>query len=58
MGLNTNEESNKDHRSFAIVMRGRPDDFLLLCKQAKASGLFVVYTRTSHMKLEVREVPF
>jgi hypothetical protein len=58
MGLNTNEELKKDHRSFAVIMRGHPDDFALLCKQAKGAGLFIVYTKTSHMKLEVTEVPF
>jgi hypothetical protein len=58
MGLQLNEEMKKDHRSFAIVMRGHPDDFILLCEQAKAAGLFIVFTKTSYMKLDVREVPF
>ena len=56
--MQTNEELKKDHRSFAVIMRGHPDDFVMLCNQAKAAGLFIVYTKTSHMKLEVREVPF
>ena len=56
--MQSSEEMKKDHRSFAVVMRGHPDDFALLCKQAKGVGLFIVYTKTSHMKLEVREVPF
>jgi hypothetical protein len=48
----------KDHRSFAIIMRGHPDDFALLCNQAKSAGLYIVFTKTSHMKLLVEEVPF
>jgi len=53
-----NDELKKDHRSFAIIMRGHPDDFALLCKQAKGAGLFIVFTKTSHMKLLIEEVPF
>jgi hypothetical protein len=53
-----NDELKKDHRSFAIIMRGHPDDCALLCKQAKGAGLFIVFTKTSHMKLLIEEVPF
>lgn len=56
--MNINEELNKDHRSFAIVMRGGPQDFVELLNLAKASGLFVVYSKSSHQKLIVQEVPF
>lgn len=52
------DELKKDTRSFALVIRGHPDDFALLCKQAKAAGLFIVYSKTSYLKLIVSEVPF
>jgi len=56
--MQISEEMKKDHRSFAIIMRGHPDDFALLCKQAKGAGLYIVFTKTSHMKLLIEEVPF
>lgn len=56
--MQTSEEMKREHRSFAIIMRGDVQDFLELCAEARASGLFIVYTKSSHMKLEVREVPF
>jgi len=48
----------KDRRSFAVVIRGHPDDFAWLMKQAKAAGLYIVYTRTSYQKLVIEEVPW
>jgi hypothetical protein len=48
----------KDRMSFAIVIRGHPDDFAWLKKQVKAAGLYIVYTRTSYQKLVIEEVPW
>ena len=56
--MEINEELKKSTKSFALIMRGQPADFVLLCDLAKANGLFIVYTKSSHMKLEVKEVPF
>jgi len=52
------EEATRGSRTFAIVVRGHPEDFKALVDQAKASGFYVVYTKTSFMKLVVEEVPF
>ena len=45
-------------RSFAIVLRGDPTDFAWLLDQCRAAGLYVVYSKSSQHKLEVREAPF
>ena len=52
------ENVNKSGKSFAIVVRGHPEDFTSLATHAKSLGLYVVYTKTSHLKLVVEEVPF
>lgn len=48
----------KGNKSFAIVLRGSPDNFMQVVEQAKAAGLYVVYTKSSYLKLVVQEVPF
>lgn len=52
------EEATRGNRSFAVVMRGHPEDFKALVDQARASGLYVVYTKTSFLKLVIEEVPW
>jgi len=55
----TNDATNKkSYKSFALILRGTPEDFLQLMELAKASGLFVVYSKTSYMKLVISEAPF
>ena len=52
------EEINQERmgrKTFAIVMRGHPDDFLLLLQQAKAAGLYVVFSKSSTNKLIIEE---
>jgi len=57
--LNAQRElADERKRSFGIVLRGRPDDFAWLVDQAKAAGLYVVFTKTSHLKIVLKEVPF
>ncbi len=51
-------EEGKGRKSFAIVVRGHPDDFAWLLEQARIVGLFVVYSRSSNQKLLVEEVPW
>ncbi|MFW9943943.1 MAG: hypothetical protein ACFFB7_03010 [Candidatus Sifarchaeia archaeon] len=56
--MNIIDEVNRSHRSFALVIRGNPDDFANLMQMAKRNGLFIVYSKTSHLKLMIQEVPF
>jgi hypothetical protein len=53
-----NEGREGSRKSFAIILRGHPDDFQFLIDHAKAVGLYVVFTKTSSEKLVVQEVPF
>lgn len=48
-------EEGKGRKSFAIVVRGHPDDFQWLLEQARTAGLYVVYSRSSDQKLVVKE---
>lgn len=52
------EEATRGNRTFAIIVRGCPEDFKALVDQARASGLYVVYTKTSFQKLILEEVPW
>ena len=52
------EEVRGANRTFAIVLRGYPEDFGKLVNEAKVLGLYVVFTKTSFQKLVVEEVPF
>lgn len=51
-------EVNAKRRTFAIVVRGEPDDFQWLVEQAKIADLYVVYTKSTFQKLLVEEVPW
>ena len=52
------EEVRRGNRTFAIILRGYPEDFGKLVNEAKAMGLYVVFTKTSFQKLVIEEVPF
>jgi len=54
----TDETHRRDFKSFALIMRGSPEDFIQLTELAKAAGLFIVFSKTSYMKLMIQEVPF
>jgi len=54
----TDETHRRDFKSFGIILRGSPEDFLQLTELAKAAGLFIVFTKSSYMKLMLQEVPF
>jgi len=43
-------------KSFALVVRGQPDDFAWLVEQARIVGLYVVFSKSSSQKLVVEEV--
>ena len=43
-------------KSFALVVRGTPDDFQWLIDQAKIAGLYVVFSKSSSQKLIIEEV--
>jgi len=51
-------ENGKGRRTFALIVRGYPEDFAGLVEQAKAYGFYIIYTKSSHMRLIVEEVPF
>jgi hypothetical protein len=51
-------EEGRGRKSFAVVVRGYPDDFAWLLDQAKVVGLYVVFSRSSTQKLVVQEVPW
>lgn len=51
-------EERANRKTFALIVRGQSDDFLQLVEHAKASGLYVVYTKTSNAKIVVQEVPW
>jgi len=51
-------EEGKGRRTFAIILRGKTDDFAWLVEQAKATGLYIVFSRTSYQKLVIQEVPW
>lgn len=53
-----NEGREEGRKSFAIILRGHPDDFQFLIDHAKAVGLYVVFTKTSSEKLMIQEVPW
>ena len=45
-------------RTFALIVRGEPDDFQWLVEQAKIANLYVVYTKSTFQKLLVEVVPW
>ena len=49
-------EDVRGRKSFALVVRGYPDDFAWLVEQAKIVGLYVVYSKSSIQKLLIEEV--
>ncbi len=51
-------EENVSRKTFALVVRGHPGDFMFLVEHAKAVGCYVVFTKTSSEKLVVQEVPW
>jgi hypothetical protein len=56
---NINDEMHRrDFKSFGIILRGSPEDFLQLTEMAKVAGLFIVFTKTSHLKIMIQEVPW
>lgn len=44
-----------NRKTYAVVLRGLPQDFQAWIDQAKIYDLFVVYTKTSHQRLRVIE---
>ena len=52
------EELKETRKSFALVLRGEPEDFMSLVSQAKAAGLYIVFTKTSNHRLFVEERPW
>jgi hypothetical protein len=54
----SDETHRRDFKSFGIILRGSPEDFLQLTELAKAAGLFIVFTKTSYLKLMISEAPF
>jgi hypothetical protein len=51
-------EEGKGRKSFALVVRGYPEDFSWLLEQARIVGLYIVFSRSSNQKLLVEEVPW
>jgi hypothetical protein len=51
-------EERCNRKTFALVVRGQSNDFVRLVEQARVSGLYVVYTKTSNAKIVVQEVPW
>jgi len=51
-------EERANRKTFALIVRGQSGDFLQLVEHARASGLYVVYTKTSDAKIVVQEVPW
>jgi hypothetical protein len=49
-------EERTGRKSFAVVVRGYPDDFSWLLEQARVAGLYIVFSRSSNQKLIVEEV--
>jgi hypothetical protein len=49
-------EEGKGRKSFALVVRGYPEDFSWLLEQARIVGLYIVFSRSSNQKLLVEEV--
>ena len=56
--MQISEEVKRGNRTFAMVVRGHPDDFARLVQLAKSADLYVVFTKTSFQKLVIEEVPF
>ena len=56
MEINKGVKSGRS--AFAVIMKGETEDFIKLVEMAKAHGLYIVYTKTSFMKLVVKEEPF
>lgn len=52
------ENSRGSKKSFALIVRGYPEDFDHLVQLAKVNGLYVIYMKTSHLRLVVEEVAF
>ena len=50
--------SNGQKKTFALIVRGQPEDFAYLIDHARAIGLYVVYSKTSSLKIVLKEVPF
>jgi hypothetical protein len=57
MSMELLEEKNK-RKTFALIVRGDPDDFQWLVEQARIAELYVVFTKSSFQKLLVKEVPW
>jgi hypothetical protein len=51
-------EEMSDRKSFAVVVRGYPEDFAWLLEQARIVGLYIVFSRSSNQKLVVEEAPW
>ncbi|MGD0056354.1 MAG: hypothetical protein ABSB83_00670 [Methanomassiliicoccales archaeon] len=49
-------EEGRGRKSFALVVRGYPDDFSWLIEQAKIVGLYIVFSKSSTQRLIVEEV--
>jgi hypothetical protein len=49
-------EKGKGRRTFALVVRGYPEDFAGLVEQAKIYGFYVVFTKSSTQRLVIEEV--
>ena len=43
-------------KSFALVVRGTPEDFQWLIEQARIVGLYIVFSKSSTQKLIIEEV--
>ena len=49
-------KESERRRTFALIIRGFPEDFAGLVEQAKIYGFYIVYTKSSQMRLIVEEV--
>jgi hypothetical protein len=49
-------EEGKGRKSFAVVVRGHPDDFAWFLEQARIVGLYIVFSKSSSQKLIIEEV--
>ena len=48
-------KESERRRTFALIIRGYPEDFVGLVEQAKVYGFYIVYTKSSQMRLIVEE---
>jgi hypothetical protein len=51
-------KNGEKRKTFCLIVRGYPSDFAGLVEQAKAYDLYVIYTKSSSMRLIIQEVPF